>query len=94
LEDPVRQAPIRVRGQREPYRRDFVFTRNGRELDVEIDGLVVHGTPDAHDHDLLRDEQIRAEGCGVVRFAAWRIEKQRLAVGRVLVAALRALEAT
>ncbi|MHB8466387.1 MAG: endonuclease domain-containing protein [Acidimicrobiales bacterium] len=91
LEEPERQSPIRVRGRRAPYRRDFVFRRDGRELDVEIDGLVVHGTPEARAHDLLRDERIREEGCAVVRFAAGRVEANRSGVCRALMAALREL---
>lgn len=90
LEDPERQVPIAA-GAEAPYRCDFVFRRGGRMVDVEIDGLSVHGTPKARAHDLIRDERLRHQGCVVLRFAAERVERSPSSVGRTLLAELRAL---
>ena len=90
LPDPERQVPISPRGTRVTYYADFVFRfAHGPDLDVEIDGLEAHGTPKAHDHDLMRDQLIASEGYEVRRFAAWRVERDRYAVCRGLLQAFR-----
>jgi hypothetical protein len=91
LDDPERQVPIRVPGRSQPYWRDFVYRRGGRELDIEVDGMATHADPAAREQDLRRDELIIEAGCAVRRFSANRIEHHCAFVRRAVVTAVAQL---
>jgi very-short-patch-repair endonuclease len=85
----VRRSQLGVRFRRQhiigPTIVDFYCA--SAALVVEVDGSV-HDSPDAQEHDRIRDEALGSLGLCVIRVKTWLVERDIDAVFRVLRAAL------
>lgn len=80
----VYQHPIVVSGRR--YRVDFAVP--ALQLAVEVDGLAVHGTREALEHDLQRQNAIVGLGWMFLRYTYTRLRRDRAGVRREVLAAV------
>jgi len=74
--DVVYQLPIVVGGSR--YVVDFAIP--SVKLCIEVDGLEVHGTRDALDHDLARQNALVLAGWHVLRYTSTHLRRRRRAI--------------
>lgn len=74
------QAEINVGGRK--LRPDFLFPRE--KVVVEVDGLSVHGTRDALDHDLERQNLLSAHGYQVLRYTITHLRQPDKTAAQIL----------
>jgi very-short-patch-repair endonuclease len=78
------QFPVKIEGHR--YVLDFALPHV--RLACEVDGLSAHGTREALDHDLDRQNRLVRHGWMILRYTATHLKRRRSAIRAEIVAAI------